>query len=213
MTALRILIPPWGATATHTRMMSALSQGDIVLFTGEKKLKAIGEVGFLFQNATFADALWRHDDKEDGYAFIYSVTGIRHLDRDIGDLLSLPGFNPKDPLTGQRFVRDDQVEPIIEAFEIQYCEGDGEVEVVEAKSLATQEKVREAAAQLFDYAVHAPKPVTRLSGLFPEPPKAEALAYLARLGIDCLYPDGDGFARVEAPAARREYLLPVWRGE
>ncbi|MFC7614057.1 hypothetical protein ACFQV2_11380 [Actinokineospora soli] len=108
----------WGATAAHTRAMSTLSRGDIVLFTGDNKVKAIGEVGYQFQNPAFADELWRYDEKDEDYAFIYSVTGVRLINRDKAALLSLPGFNPKDPLTGQRFVRDPQVEPIVEAFEI-----------------------------------------------------------------------------------------------
>ncbi|MFC7614058.1 hypothetical protein ACFQV2_11385 [Actinokineospora soli] len=68
-------------------------------------------------------------------------------------------------------------------------------------------------AQLLDYSAHAPLPVTRLSGLFPESPKPEGLEFLARLGIDCIFPNGDGFTRIEAPCARRAHQLPVWRGE
>lgn len=279
----------WGATGTHARMMAGLGAGDVVLFTGDNKVKAIGEVGHVFQNVPFADVLWRFSDDDASFAFAYSVTNIRHVERPKSDLLSLTGFNPADPLTGQRFVRAELVPAVMAAFDIHseaverrllaglatrlaegrsrvvdperhhtdsfatssaakvdlahrvesglvlkyrgqcarlrsfvtasgrradlYREEGDEVEVIEAKSLSTREKVREAVAQLLDYAVHSPKPVTRLSGLFPMAPDQESLDFMARLGIDCVFDDGAGFTRVKAPESRRSYMLPVWRGE
>lgn len=94
-----------------------------------------------------------------------------------------------------------------------YREAGEEVEVIEAKSLATHGKVREAVAQLLDYAMHSPKPVTRLVALFPQRPQRDSLAYLHRLGIDCEFlAEGGSFVREPAPEARREYMIPVWRG-
>ncbi|WP_258906711.1 hypothetical protein [Actinokineospora sp. UTMC 2448] len=277
----------WGARAVHQRMMGRLSKGDVVLFTGDSKVKAIGEVGYVFSNVPFADALWRYSEGEDAFVFVYSVDEVRHVERPVKDLLTLPGFNGKDPLTGQRFIRPEQVEAVVEAFEIRsaaieqrlveglaerlarselvaveqhrtdaflrstaakvdiayrlesalvhkykeqvgatgsfrtasgrradlYREDGDEAEVIEAKSLTTREKVREAVAQLLDYAAHSPKPVTRLTGLFPGRPADDSIAYMARLGIDCVYLSGEEFVRVEAHPERRGYMLPVWRGE
>ncbi|WP_090098267.1 hypothetical protein [Lentzea jiangxiensis] len=91
---------------------------------------------------------------------------------------------------------------------------DDEVEILEAKSLAIHEKVREAAGQLLDYAAESPHPVTRLSALFPLRPDQYSVDFLHRLGIDCVYRSGDGaFIREEAPEERRRYMLVVWRGK
>jgi hypothetical protein len=63
-----------------------------------------------------------------------------------------------------------------------YYENGGEVEVIEAKSLATKQKVREAVGQLLDYAPHSPRPVTRLTALFPERPTESSVRFLHRVG-------------------------------
>ncbi|ANZ34903.1 hypothetical protein BBK82_01220 [Lentzea guizhouensis] len=212
----------------------------------------------------------------------------RHIERPKQELLSLEGFSPKDPLTGQRLVRSECVPRVLRAFNIStsvaeamleatiaetlerrsrvipvegvhknkftrttatsvstahrvesalvleyqnFCDShrlqsfvtssgrradlyrdDVEgVEVIEAKSLASHEKLREAVAQLLDYAPHSPKPVTRLTGLFPQSPDQEGMAFLHRLGIDVVYFDGETFIRSPAPDARRRYMVPVWR--
>lgn len=94
-----------------------------------------------------------------------------------------------------------------------YLEDDGQVEIVEAKSVGDHDKVREAAAQLLDYAAQSPKPVTRLTALFPERPAEGSVRYLHRLGIDCVHyrPDGS-FLREDADDVRRQHMLPVWHG-
>ncbi|MCE6999829.1 hypothetical protein LZG04_34200 [Saccharothrix sp. S26] len=55
-----------------------------------------------------------------------------------------------------------------------YYTTDSDVVVVEAKSLTTHGKVREAVAQLLDYAASTPEPATRLMALFPERPTRTA---------------------------------------
>jgi hypothetical protein len=92
-----------------------------------------------------------------------------------------------------------------------YRENVDEVEVIEAKSLATTQKVREAVGQLLDYAPHSPRPVTRLTGLFPERPTESSVRFLHRIGIDCVYLGDNVFIREGAPTARREHMLRVWR--
>ncbi|APU15833.1 MULTISPECIES: hypothetical protein [Actinoalloteichus] len=95
-----------------------------------------------------------------------------------------------------------------------YRHDESETEIFEAKSTATHDKVREAIAQLCDYAVHSPHPVTRLTALFPERPQPAGMAYLHRMGIDCVFLDeADLFQRTPAPAVRRAHMQPVWRGE
>ncbi|PPK68586.1 hypothetical protein V5P93_004306 [Actinokineospora auranticolor] len=81
-------------------------------------------------------------------------------------------------------------------------------------SAATHDKVRQAVAQLLDHAVYSPRPVTRLTALFPERPTPVDLGYLHRLGIDCLFLSDSGtFDRLPAPPARRAHMLQVWRGD
>lgn len=89
-----------------------------------------------------------------------------------------------------------------------------DVEIIEAKAGTEHEKVRQAGAQLLDYAPFSPAPVTRLTALFPAEPGPVGMAFLHRLGIDCIYRTDDGrYRRDEAPSARRRHMYPVWRGE
>jgi hypothetical protein len=94
-----------------------------------------------------------------------------------------------------------------------YRENGDEVELIEAKSLATTQKVREAVGQLLDYAPHSPRPVTRLTALFPERPTESSVRFLHRLGVDCVYLCEDVFVREAAQAVQREYMLRVWRAD
>lgn len=97
--------------------------------------------------------------------------------------------------------------------DLYYLDGD-EVEIIEAKAFIGHEKVRQAVAQLLDYAACSPAPVTRLTALFPTRPEEAGVRYLHRLGIDCLYrTDDNRYRREEASPLRRRHMLPVWRGD
>ncbi|MBB5958308.1 hypothetical protein FHS29_004916 [Saccharothrix tamanrassetensis] len=282
----------WGARAGHAAMMSELKRGDVVLFVGDKKVKACGEVGHHFVNQPFADRLWRKKGDVDSFVHVYSVLNVRPVERPKSDLVTLCGYKPNYAIPGQRFLRPGDVPDVLREFGIAtsvaeaaleelieedlerarrsrttpvekahqdtiirhtpasttlthrveinlveayrqsclpevlrafrtdsdlradlYRESDDEVEIIEAKSLATHGKVREAVAQLMDYAFHSPRPVTRLTALFPEKPDHDGLSYLHRLGIDCLFHAGDlSFVREPAADTRRAHMIPVWRG-
>lgn len=109
----------WGAIASHAKKMSRLASGDPILFKGSKRIRAFGEVGYLFENAAFADAVWGGNGDGKSFTYVYSVRGVRLMNRPIDDLRSLPGFNPNDVVQSQRFLLDDQAERVIEAFGIQ----------------------------------------------------------------------------------------------
>ncbi|MFJ9822253.1 hypothetical protein ACIRU3_44940 [Streptomyces sp. NPDC101151] len=85
-------------------------------------------------------------------------------------------------------------------------------EVVEAKRGSTRRFVREALAQLLDYAPHTPEPAARLTALLPARPADHDLALLHRYGIDCVYRIEPGaFDRAPAPEQARAVMAPLWR--
>ncbi|RKT56724.1 hypothetical protein [Saccharothrix australiensis] len=95
-----------------------------------------------------------------------------------------------------------------------YTVGKDGAEVIEAKGGFGRDRVRQAVAQLLHYAPHCPKPVARLTALFPALPDAVDVALLHSVGIDCVHRTGPGeFERVPAPAARRAHMLPVWNDD
>lgn len=99
-------------------MMARVSIGDVVLLTGANKIKAVGEIGYLCRNDAFADKLWERDQHGDSFVHVYTVANVRHVERPKEDLLSLPGFTLKDPLTGQRLVKSECVPDVLRVFDI-----------------------------------------------------------------------------------------------
>jgi hypothetical protein len=82
-------------------------------------------------------------------------------------------------------------------------EPDGSV-IVEAKSSAQHSHVRQALSQLLDYVRFSPKPIARLSALFPRCPDPVGVQLLHDYGIGCIYVDVDGtFTSLPAPATPR----------
>jgi hypothetical protein len=80
-----------------------------------------------------------------------------------------------------------------------YAEGPGGAEILEAKSSASHDYVRQALPQLLDCGRFSPKKPVRLSALFPERPSALSIKLLHDYGIDCVYLDDHGtFARLPA---------------
>ncbi|MFF7889292.1 hypothetical protein ACH40F_51760 [Streptomyces sp. NPDC020794] len=85
-------------------------------------------------------------------------------------------------------------------------------EVVEAKRASSRRFVREALAQLLDYAPHTPQPAIRLSALFPERPADRDLELLHRYGVDCVHrTDPMTFERTPAPQETRASMMPLWQ--
>lgn len=85
-------------------------------------------------------------------------------------------------------------------------------ELVEAKSSPGRASVRQALAQLLDYApaLGEIRP-DRLAALFPAEPDASAVALLHRYGASCIYRTSAGaFDRVDAPADAQRLVASLW---
>ncbi|NYH77239.1 hypothetical protein FHR84_000553 [Actinopolyspora biskrensis] len=89
--------------------------------------------------------------------------------------------------------------------------GREEAELIEAKGDNTRRRVREAVAQLLQYAPENEEDLDRLTALFPAPPNGDDIRYLHRLGIDCVYRAGPQlFERKPAPDSHRQYMRRIW---
>lgn len=280
----------WGATSAQDKQMERIHQGDVVLFTGQKLVRGIGEVGCKLRNEELADLMWTQDDKNGSFVNIYSLLNFQSTEIPYEMIWELDGFNHGDNFMGLRIIKDERRDDLLNLFNIttttdvlseQLIEErianaleagttiaapeamhktstsyrraestvfvnrsesllvqefrrqrlDGEVkrikvdvgwtdlniitpvghDIVEAKSSSSHDKVRQAAGQLLDYAVHTTEPVQRLTALFPSRPAERDVEYLHWLGIDCLYRiASEEFRRDEAPEPRRAYMRPVW---
>ncbi len=264
--------------------MSRLRQGDVVLFTGQKVVRAVGEVGHSFRNPDFADTLWNPDRDKGSYRNVYSLLRFQTTSIPYAEIWELPGFNVGDNFMGLRFLDAEKGATVLEGLHIYpetearraaerdddlaqalgtgtvvsteainvtrtsyerssgttlvhraeallvaayraslggtasvgrvrtpsgvtdlYVHNGDHVEIIEAKRSAHHGHVRDALGQLLDYVAHAPHPVSRLTGLFPEPPSTADLALLHRYAVDCIYrTEGGTFQRIPASDEQRQ---------
>lgn len=92
----------WGAQVVHDTRMAGLQRGDVVLFTGGKLVRAVGEVGVSFRNGGFADLLWHPDPDKGSWHNVYSLLAFQPTEIPYDEIWQLPGFNTG----GHRFLRE-----------------------------------------------------------------------------------------------------------
>lgn len=280
----------WGATGNHDAKMARLRTGDVILFTGEKQVRAIGEVGYSFRSPRFADTLWAPHRERGSYRNVYSLLSFQLVKIPYEEVWELPGFNRGDNFMGLRFVDDLKGSTLIDGLRIEtltsVSDADrnedrltdfltdtqmlapeavhttstsyeraagttlvhraeallvksfratldsaiemgrtrtaagvtdlcivehGRVEIVEAKRDSGRVFVRQALAQLLDYAGHSPVKVARLTALFPTEPTEACVELLHRYGCDCVFRNSSGsFTRLPAPRAAFEHMALRW---
>lgn len=125
----------WGTVQTHDRNMNDLQTGDVVLFTGQKHVRAIGEVGVSFRNAAAANSLWAPDPDRGPYHNVYSLRSLSFTEIPYEEIWELPGFNAGDNFMGTRFLRDERVDMLIDALGIHRKTEDEDDAVGEAEVL------------------------------------------------------------------------------
>ncbi|MFI0819826.1 hypothetical protein ACH4TX_28455 [Streptomyces sp. NPDC021098] len=274
----------WGARASHDRKMADVATGDVVLFTGKNQVLAVGEVGAIFQNSSFADTMWPPEPGGESWHTVYSLRQFALTDVPYETLNALLGYKPSFKYPGQMVFSGDEARAGIDGLLITtrtaleeagaetpsvsarvmpveqqhtrstmveraarqvlfnrdeaalvgefcatlpevkpnrfasaagicdiYLDGPEGRELIEAKSRVERGHVREALAQLLDYARFAPDMVDRLSALFPEPLAPKERALLHAYGVDVIYRSGTGsFERDPAPDDAREHMRGLW---
>jgi hypothetical protein len=255
-----------------------------VLFTGENHVRAIGEIGAIFRNSSFADVMWPPKQGGESWRTVYSLRQFALAEIPNTTLSALLGYKPNFAypgqlvLTGERaragidgllittrtaleqagaeappgavrqlpveqqHTRSKTVERAAQqvlfnrdesALVIEFCgtltdetakrfssaagicdiflSGPEGHELIEAKSRVERGYVREALAQLLDYARYAPGRVDRLSALFPQPLDSKERELLHHYGIDIIHRVAPAvFERVPAPGEARERMRSLW---
>lgn len=108
----------WGAVSSHDTRMDGLATGDIVLFTGKKHVRGIGEVGVSFRNSRTADVLWTPHEDRGSYHNVYSLRSFQETLIPYEEIWALPGFNHGDNFMGTRFVTDERANYLLEGLGI-----------------------------------------------------------------------------------------------
>ncbi|MEU4423552.1 hypothetical protein AB0F81_23230 [Actinoplanes sp. NPDC024001] len=108
----------WGATGNHDARMATLEEGDVILFTGKKIVRAIGEVGYSFRNSAFANTLWDPHEERGSYQNVYSLIAFQRTEIPYEEIWDLPGFNPGDNFMGLRFLDQAKSDTILQGLAI-----------------------------------------------------------------------------------------------
>ncbi|MFD5031422.1 hypothetical protein ACFWM0_13550 [Streptomyces sp. NPDC058405] len=91
----------WGATSGHDGKMADVTTGDVVLFTGKNHVRAVGEVGAIFRNSSFADVMWPPKDGGESWHTVYSLRQFAPAEIPYATLSELLGYKPNFQYPGQ----------------------------------------------------------------------------------------------------------------
>lgn len=109
----------WGAKPLFDAQMDQLRAGDLVLFTGESRLRAIGVIGFLTRNENLANELWAPTEGERGWTNVYSISHLIPVSGvDYRQLASSVGYAPNSNFQSTALLTPDKAERAITGLNI-----------------------------------------------------------------------------------------------
>jgi hypothetical protein len=144
----------WGALSKHNSKMDRLATGDVVLFTGGKRVQAVGKLGRKLRNSKLADLLWKPDPKTGSWSNVYTVVGFRLVtDLTYEAIRRLANYAEKDVFQETRVPRSDQAEALIKGLALD-IPTDGEVQEEEARYEARLLKALDSVGELSEIEVY-----------------------------------------------------------
>jgi hypothetical protein len=109
----------FGATEIHDRTIRQLSAGDVILFTGGKRIRAVGEMGVILQDAAaFGDLMWSPDPRNGSYCNVYSLRGFEPVEIPYEEVWEIGGFTPGDNFPGLRLLSAAQGDALLAGLRI-----------------------------------------------------------------------------------------------
>lgn len=109
----------WGGARSNDKIFDKLKPGDIVLFTGELHIQAIGEVGASFRNEPFSLTLWDPDPERGPWRNVYSLLSFQKTEIPYEVLQTALGTSPNDHFQGTRLIADHRVDTVLAALQIE----------------------------------------------------------------------------------------------
>jgi hypothetical protein len=108
----------WGATPQHDKKMDTLADGDIVLLTGQKHVRAIGVVGCRLRNDDFARRLWTPDPALCLWRNVYSLRAYQPVRIRYEEIWAQPGFTTGDNFMGLRFLNPEKSATVLAGLDV-----------------------------------------------------------------------------------------------
>jgi hypothetical protein len=98
----------WGGTRSQAAKISQLQRGDLVLLTGQRHIRGVGQIGVVLDNGDFAHALWGSHPRRCSFEIAYSLACFRRVAVPYAVLQSALGTSQRDNFQGLRLLRDRQ---------------------------------------------------------------------------------------------------------
>lgn len=112
------LVP--GEKGVNVSRWESVTAGDIVLFSGKKKMFAMGRVATKFHNPSLAQKLWGRDSKGQTWEYMYTLLDVKDIDLPYSEFNSTIGDSPNNNHLGFRIVNEEQ-----SARFVAYLDGEG----------------------------------------------------------------------------------------
>ncbi|MFE6038780.1 hypothetical protein [Streptomyces sp. NPDC056452] len=102
----------WGVTpgieGANLPQIRKMLPGDVVFFSGSKRLYLVGTVAATWHNPDFALRLWGVDDRtKQTWEYMYALTGVRGIDFPMEEIRSLLKWKPNRNIQGFVALRDE----------------------------------------------------------------------------------------------------------
>lgn len=108
----------WGGVGSNDKTFDKLNSGDVVLFTGELHIQAIGEVGTSFRNEPFSLTLWDADPERGAWRNVYSLFSFQETEIPYAALQTALGTSTGDHFQRTRFIGDHRADVVLAALQI-----------------------------------------------------------------------------------------------
>jgi hypothetical protein len=98
----------WGGTRSQSTKITQLRRGDLVLLTGQRHVRGVGEVGAVVHNHSFARTLWAPRPGRCAFEIAYTLSWFRRVEVAYAVLQTALGTSDRDNFQAMRLVRDRQ---------------------------------------------------------------------------------------------------------
>jgi hypothetical protein len=96
----------WGGTRAQSAKIRQLGSGDLVLLTGQLRVRGVGEVGAVLDNPDFAAVLWQPHPRRCSFEIVYSLRRFRRVEIPYARLQTALGTSERDHFQALRLIRD-----------------------------------------------------------------------------------------------------------
>jgi HNH endonuclease len=122
-----------GLREAARRKWEEIDEGDIVAFTGKKRVFATGRVESKFRHRELARFLWGVDELGETWEYMYSLSAIAETDIPYSRFNELLGDDPNNNHMGFRVVDEDKAKGFFEFIEVHQTSQQPEIgKIVEA---------------------------------------------------------------------------------